>query len=93
MQGNPPIYEEHSLWEALSVVSQTWSFPTALFGSFGLNFPSPEKLAMTQGLLSGWLLSGSMLISSAESAPLFAFLLFWGPFGFPLPWQKIYVFF
>ena len=29
--GNPPLYEENSLWEALSVVSQTWSFPTALF--------------------------------------------------------------
>ena len=25
----PPLYEQHSLWEALSVVSQ-WSFPTAL---------------------------------------------------------------
>ena len=30
MQGNPPLYEENSLWEALSVVSQKWSFPTAL---------------------------------------------------------------
>ena len=30
IQGNPPLYEENSLWEALSVVSQKWSFPTAL---------------------------------------------------------------
>ena len=30
VQGNPPLYEEHSLWEALSVVSQKWSFPTAV---------------------------------------------------------------
>ena len=28
--GNPPFYEQNSLWEALSVVSQKWSFPTAL---------------------------------------------------------------
>ena len=33
IQGNPPLYEENSLWEALSVVSQKWSFPTALVGS------------------------------------------------------------
>ena len=26
----PILYEETSLWEALSVVSQKWSFPTAL---------------------------------------------------------------
>ena len=32
IQGNPPLYEETSLWEALSVVSQKWiPFPTALF--------------------------------------------------------------
>ena len=33
MQGNPPLYEENSLWgSALSVVSQKWiPFPTALF--------------------------------------------------------------
>ena len=30
IQGNPPLYEENSLWEALSVVSQKWPFPTAL---------------------------------------------------------------
>ena len=30
IQGNPPLYEANSLWEALSVVSQKWSFPTAL---------------------------------------------------------------
>ena len=30
IQGNPPVYEENSLWEALSVVSQKWSFPAAL---------------------------------------------------------------
>ena len=30
IQGNPPSYEQNSLWEALSVVSQKWSFPTAL---------------------------------------------------------------
>ena len=30
IQGNPPLYEENSLWETLSVVSQKWSFPTAL---------------------------------------------------------------
>ena len=30
IQANPPLYEENSLWEALSVVSQKWSFPTAL---------------------------------------------------------------
>ena len=31
IQGNPPLYEEDSLWEALSVVSQKWiPFPTAL---------------------------------------------------------------
>ena len=28
IQGNPPLYEENSRWEALSVVSQKWSFPT-----------------------------------------------------------------
>ena len=26
---NPPLYAQNSLWEALSVVSQKWSFPTA----------------------------------------------------------------
>ena len=31
IQGNLPLYEENCLWEALSVVSQKWSFPTALF--------------------------------------------------------------
>ena len=31
IQGNPPLYEENSVWEALSVVSQKWiPFPTAL---------------------------------------------------------------
>ena len=30
IQGNPPLYEENSVWEAVSVVSQKWSFPTAL---------------------------------------------------------------
>ena len=30
IQGNLPLYEENRLWEALSVVSQKWSFPTAL---------------------------------------------------------------
>ena len=30
IQGNPPFYEHNSLWEALFVVSQRWSFPTAL---------------------------------------------------------------
>ena len=33
IQGNPPLYEENGLWEALSVVSQKWSFPTALLGN------------------------------------------------------------
>ena len=28
--GNPPVYKENSPWEALCVVSQKWSFPTAL---------------------------------------------------------------
>ena len=32
---NPPLYEQNSLWEALSVVSQKGSFPTALAGSKG----------------------------------------------------------
>ena len=31
IQENPPLYQQHSLWEALSVVSQKWPFPTALF--------------------------------------------------------------
>ena len=30
IQNNPPLYEEHSLWEALPVVSRKWKFPTAL---------------------------------------------------------------
>ena len=30
IQGNPPLYQQNSLWEALSVISQKWSFPTAL---------------------------------------------------------------
>ena len=33
IQGNPALYEDNSLWEALSVVSQKWSFPTALLSS------------------------------------------------------------
>ena len=32
--GIKALYEENSLWEALSVVSQKWSFPTALVGIF-----------------------------------------------------------
>ena len=30
IQGNPPLYEQNRPWESLSVVSQKWSFPTAL---------------------------------------------------------------
>ena len=30
IQGNLPLYMGLSVWEALSVVSQKWSFPTAL---------------------------------------------------------------
>ena len=30
IQGDPTFYEHNSLWKALSVVSQKWSFPTAL---------------------------------------------------------------
>ena len=30
IQGNPRFYDQISLWEALSIVSQKWSFPTAL---------------------------------------------------------------
>ena len=42
IQGNPPLYEQNRVWEALSVVSQKWSFPTALlsmvFHLFGMAF-------------------------------------------------------
>ena len=31
IQGSPLLYEQDRLWEALSVVSQKWSFPTAPF--------------------------------------------------------------
>ena len=30
IQGNPRFYDQISLWQALSIVSQKWSFPTAL---------------------------------------------------------------
>ena len=36
IQGNPPLYEQNSLWEALFVVSQKWSFPAALLGNLWL---------------------------------------------------------
>ena len=38
IQGNPPLSEETSLWEALSVVSQKWiPFPTAVSLFVGQN--------------------------------------------------------
>ena len=37
IQGNPPLYERHSVWEALSVVSQKLiPFPTALKHIFAM---------------------------------------------------------
>ena len=36
-----PLYEQNSLWEALSVVSQKWSFPTAL-NQDGSHVPFPR---------------------------------------------------
>ena len=41
IQGNPPLYDQNSLWESLSVVSQKWiPFPTALVESLqGLRPP------------------------------------------------------
>ena len=37
--GNPPVCEKHSLWEALSVLSQKWiPFPTALGGVISARF-------------------------------------------------------
>ena len=31
IQGNPRFYDQISLWEAVAIASQKWSFPTALF--------------------------------------------------------------
>ena len=36
IQDNPRFYDQISLWEALSIVSQKWSFPTALTRSISL---------------------------------------------------------
>ena len=54
IQGNPPLYEETSLGEALSVVSQKWSFPTALPLTFQTGHSDKARLAeRAQASLNG----------------------------------------